>query len=443
MVYNPVTDNILVAARHLHTVPNASQVLIFDPEDGGVKLPMTTTGVSGGDAGLKKITTVDRGNGDYSVYMGVATEDAKDAPGSTGPESEPFRLYRWEAVSGADESTIGPPVLIYYNVTEDSPRYLNGFSWTIGPPLPAVTSSVFGVGYSIHAEYDSELVQTTLYFAATQGIIVMRVDESDGTVTALDRLTLESLDESVVHSYYGVTLDGSGNIFTGGRVYNSQGHYLAQFDQGIVPSSASQFRIMEQDGRRFMGFLLRTHPTNSSSTVLRVIDSTSSVEDSWILTTSAPPSQPAMILGRWGDIALDTKRGRFIGLITNNMLVSFSQEEDPRVEVADFSATVDQASGVVTVAWETTLEIKNAGFHVFRLEGDDTTSGARVNEALIPSISGGGGSYNLEDTVTLPPGQTRGYVLESVDLDGATTRHAPTTVTREPANSAVGEWALF
>src|SRR5690606_18542025 len=28
LVYNPVTDNVLVAARHLHVVPNASQVLV-------------------------------------------------------------------------------------------------------------------------------------------------------------------------------------------------------------------------------------------------------------------------------------------------------------------------------------------------------------------------------------------------------------------------------
>src|SRR5690606_1230052 len=150
------TDNVLGAARHLHVVPNASQVLVFDPENGVVKAPMTTTGVSGGEAGLKKIAVVDRGNGDYSVYVSAATEDAKDSPGSTGPGREPFRVYRWEASDGADENTIGPPTMIYYNRTEDSPQYSPEASWTVGPPMPAVTSSVFGVGYSIHAEYDSE-----------------------------------------------------------------------------------------------------------------------------------------------------------------------------------------------------------------------------------------------------------------------------------------------
>jgi hypothetical protein len=49
----------------------------------------------------------------------------------------------------------------------------------------------------------------------------------------------------------------------------------------------------------------------------------------------------------------------------------------------------------------------------------------------------------LEDTVTLAPGAIRSYWLENVDLNGNATAHAPVTVTREAANSAVGEWALY
>jgi hypothetical protein len=105
--------------------------------------------------------------------------------------------------------------------------------------------------------------------------------------------------------------------------------------------------------------------------------------------------------------------------------------------------SVAEVSRRYGVSRQTTLEIKNAGFNLYRLEENDTTAGSRVNAALVTSLGGGGGAYSLEDTVTLAPGATRGYLLENVDLDGNATAHAPVSVIREPANSAVGEWALY
>ncbi len=447
MTYNPVTDNVLVATNSLHTLANRTDVLVVSAGDGSDKTGMDTRGVAwgsaGGDEGLLKIAVVDRGNGDYTVYVCTATSDAKSDPSATGPGRDPFYLYRWEASGGAEESTLGPPTLIYYNQTEDATQDRVSPGTPIGPPLPAVPDPAFGIGYSIEGVYNPDTSRTKLYFGSTHGVTVMTVDEGTGTVTDVARVDL--LDaEGVGPGWSGsATLDEEGNFYTtGGRKFSPAGAFLGQFPNAVLPNGyTGEFRHMRLNGRDFVGFLWRDVPPYPGRLVLRIADVTQGIENATVFSTTEPARRPSVVL--WGDIALDTKRGRFIGLITGNMLVSFSQEEEARVVVADFAATVDEASGVVTVGWKTTLEIKNAGFNVYRLEGNDTTAGSRVNAALVPSISGGGGSYSLEDTVTLAPGATRGYLLENVDLDGNATAHALVTVTRETANSSVGEWALY
>ncbi len=442
MTYNPVTDNVLLAVAYIHTIPNASQVLIFDPEDGSVKTPMTTTGVSGGHSGVKKIAVVDRGAGNYSVYVSTFTEDAKYDPDATGLGRQPFRLYRWEGQGGADESTLGPPTMIYYNQVANATMDLVG-SKAIGPPLPAVSGPSFGVGQAIQGIHDFESEQTKLYVAATSGVIIMTVDETSGEVASVKRLPLIAESGLSSNTDMGMSLDAEGNIYASSTIFQPTGAFLASIDSTVLPGEAPQVRYMHLDGRSYLGHIRRIAPPFPGTSVIRIIDITGGTKNAREFAISDPANYAWMKGSVRGDVALDTKRGRFIGLITGNMLVSFSQEEEPGVTVADFAATVDEASGVVTVWWKTTLEIKNAGFNVYRLEGNDTTAGSRVNAALIPSAGGGGGPYSLEDTATLAPGATRGYLLENVDLDGNATAHAPVTVTREAANSAVGEWERY
>jgi hypothetical protein len=94
------------------------------------------------------------------------------------------------------------------------------------------------------------------------------------------------------------------------------------------------------------------------------------------------------------------------------------------IELLSFSA---EAQGrAVTVAWETAVELDNAGFNLYRAGSAD---GARtqLNAQLIASQAafGGGASYSFRDR---PGTGTFTYWLEAVDHDGARTLHGPVQV---------------
>jgi hypothetical protein len=98
------------------------------------------------------------------------------------------------------------------------------------------------------------------------------------------------------------------------------------------------------------------------------------------------------------------------------------------VTLASFSAEA-QASGIV-VNWETTSEIGNAGFNLYRSTSDNGPRG-QLNPALIPSQSPGstqGASYSYVDA-PVDPGQTYWYWLEDIALSGAATLHGPVSAT--------------
>jgi len=97
------------------------------------------------------------------------------------------------------------------------------------------------------------------------------------------------------------------------------------------------------------------------------------------------------------------------------------------VTLASFTADA-QANGV-RVGWETTSEINNAGFNLYRAE---SASGAqtKLNADLIPSQAPGssqGALYEYVDA-NVASGQTYWYWLESVDVSGATTLNGPVSV---------------
>ncbi len=98
-----------------------------------------------------------------------------------------------------------------------------------------------------------------------------------------------------------------------------------------------------------------------------------------------------------------------------------------RVRLISLSAR--PVAGGVQVRWETTGEWDNLGFHLYRSTARETL-GERLNEALIPSRSPGGGagaSYAFTDT-TARPGVTYYYTLEDVDGSGLRTPHGPLKV---------------
>jgi hypothetical protein len=85
----------------------------------------------------------------------------------------------------------------------------------------------------------------------------------------------------------------------------------------------------------------------------------------------------------------------------------------------------------VTLVWETSAEIDNAGFNLYRA---DAGGGAyvKINDALIVAQGNpaSGASYTFLDP-GLAPG-TYYYELEDVDYFGVSTQHGPVAVTVAP-----------
>jgi hypothetical protein len=96
------------------------------------------------------------------------------------------------------------------------------------------------------------------------------------------------------------------------------------------------------------------------------------------------------------------------------------------VTLASFAA--EAQANQVLVSWETVSEINNAGFNLYRSTSDDGSD--RTLLVSIPSQAPGssqGASYSYADAA-VQAGQTYTYWLESIDLDGVPTMHAPVSV---------------
>ena len=106
------------------------------------------------------------------------------------------------------------------------------------------------------------------------------------------------------------------------------------------------------------------------------------------------------------------------------------------VALADFSAVAQPDHVLVT--WETVSELNNAGFNLYR-DTSPAGPGVQINSTLIASQgpgSAGGFSYDWQD-FDAPDSASLYYWLESVDLNGNTSRYGPVSV--EPvAPTAVG-----
>ena len=97
------------------------------------------------------------------------------------------------------------------------------------------------------------------------------------------------------------------------------------------------------------------------------------------------------------------------------------------VTLASFEATVQP--GAVQVTWETVSEIDNAAFNLYRGASDDFGSAALL--ATVPSQAPGsaqGYAYSYDD-MSVQPGQTAWYWLETIDLSGTATLHGPVSAT--------------
>lgn len=91
------------------------------------------------------------------------------------------------------------------------------------------------------------------------------------------------------------------------------------------------------------------------------------------------------------------------------------------------------------VTWDTASEVNTAGFNVYRgvsANGPWT----QINETLIPPAADPvqGGHYEFQDTGAAP-GETYYYLLEEIELTGASTRYPPTQL-EQPGNRT---WVLW
>jgi hypothetical protein len=96
------------------------------------------------------------------------------------------------------------------------------------------------------------------------------------------------------------------------------------------------------------------------------------------------------------------------------------------VELVSFTAT--QQGTAVRLAWETTSELDNVGFNLYRAESSDG-QWLQLNQALILSQAPGspeGASYQFVDA-SVRPGVVYYYWLEDVERNGLITRHGPVT----------------
>jgi hypothetical protein len=108
-----------------------------------------------------------------------------------------------------------------------------------------------------------------------------------------------------------------------------------------------------------------------------------------------------------------------------NRAITLVLDCDPTaVDLASFTA--EAAGPAIQLNWQTTTEVDNLGFNLYRAESAGGTR-TPLNAALIPGQLPGspvGGIYSFLDTTALR-GVTYYYWLEDVDLGGATGLHGP------------------
>ena len=143
---------------------------------------------------------------------------------------------------------------------------------------------------------------------------------------------------------------------------------------------------------------------------------------------SMDPGPSNDILGRFRPIDIP---GLGFGARRNSVTLSddsfdigaFEHPGDPLfVELTSLSATSN--GGSTTIAWETSAEVDNVGFNVYRSDADGNT-GKQVNGFII--LAEGSETEGASYSITDGAGASH-YVLEDIDVNGVRTIHGPVAV---------------
>lgn len=136
--------------------------------------------------------------------------------------------------------------------------------------------------------------------------------------------------------------------------------------------------------------------------------------------------------GACGDVTLRSPLGgaQPTGRADGGEIEDYTFDPGPlAVMLASFGA--EQQGGVVMVSWETSTELNNRGFNLYR-STSPSLLGQPLNSVLIPSQAQGSNTgfvYTWQDQSDLVVGTTYYYSLVDVNLNGATTLHGPVSVT--------------
>jgi len=146
-------------------------------------------------------------------------------------------------------------------------------------------------------------------------------------------------------------------------------------------------------------------------------------------------AQPAEPLAAAGDVAVagTTPSGAFFGPAVNGEVEDYHYATPTTVNLLPLTAI--GANGSVLLTWETTSEIDNLGFNLYRAtstEGERIKVNAELIHSLVAPGSPFGAAYEYVDT-NVKNGKTYYYWLEDLDIYGKTQLHGPVEV-------SVGGW---
>ncbi|NLE74064.1 MAG: hypothetical protein GX604_05510 [Actinobacteria bacterium] len=123
--------------------------------------------------------------------------------------------------------------------------------------------------------------------------------------------------------------------------------------------------------------------------------------------------------------------GNYVGPINSNGLVVNGEVEDyyftvpTAVELRSFKATAER--NAIVLAWETTSEINNLGFNLYRakkVDGERTRINAELIRSNVNPGSSSGATYEYPDT-TFTGNRTFYYWLEAINIHGPNDLYGP------------------
>ena len=130
---------------------------------------------------------------------------------------------------------------------------------------------------------------------------------------------------------------------------------------------------------------------------------------------------------------------------------AFNNNQLLAVDLISFQADALGIGNPVNLTWETSAEIDNVGFNVYRANpvGSFFTPGEKLNASFIPAAGDAtsGASYSLLDEKPLNAGEVRSYYLEDLDLNGVSTMHGPVSTDAIGGSggdtTAVSDWRMY